>query len=87
MGSLAHLLGMHGLEVFHARPVGATVWRACQDLGLTMDLQFWHLEDWGDNETDNRPPGSPFSAWRRTRPPPGLVWSQVPDDEPDNEPP
>ena len=54
---------------------------------VTMDLRFWNLEDWADEETDTRPPGSPFTAWRRTRPPPGLVWTEYPQDEPDNDPP
>jgi hypothetical protein len=70
-------------EVFHARPIGATVLRACLDLGLPMDLGFWRWEGWGDEENCSRPPGSPFTAWRRTRTPPqGLIWS-----DPDNEPP
>ncbi len=74
-------------EVFNALPIGATVWRACQDLGLPMDLRFWEGQDWANDELADRPRGSPFTAWRRTAPPKGLVWSEAPEPGPDDDPP
>jgi hypothetical protein len=80
------------------RPIGGILWRICRDLGLPVDLGVWDHEGWADDEMTQDTPGSPYAAWRGTRPPnpPSfgqLLWTQQPkaprDDFrlPDNEPP
>jgi hypothetical protein len=49
---------------FEAGPIGKIVWEACRQLGLPMDLDLWESSDWRENERYERPPGSPFTAWR-----------------------
>ena len=65
-------------------PIGAILWRLCRQLNLAVDLAAWENEDWAAEEIVERPPDSPFTAYRVTRRAPDTpIWSERPREAPE----
>ena len=59
------------------RPIGAILWRLCRELKLPVDLAAWENEAWAAEEIVERPPDSPYTAYRVTpRGPDTPIWSE-----------
>ena len=65
-------------------PIGAILWRLCKALQIPVDLAAWENEDWAAEEIVERPPDSPFTAYRITRRGPDTpIWSERPREAPE----